>query len=61
MKDSKFSYDKVLKWNDVSLIDLLGKYGSPLYVMNANQIKDNISMIKKSVEAYFKNVKILYA
>ena len=61
MLDSRFSVDCALKWNNVSLIDCLNKYGSPLYVMNANQIKENIIMIKKSAEEYFDSVKILYA
>ena len=61
MLNEKFSFDSCLKWNGVSLVDLLKKHGSPLYVMNENQIKDNIYLIKNAAENVFKSTKILFA
>ena len=48
MLNEKFSFEKCLKWNDIDLKELLDKYGSPLYVMNENQIKENILNIKSA-------------
>ena len=63
MLNEKFCVEEnYLKWNNVNLIDLLKKHGSPLYVMNENQIKENISLMKESVhQAFGENVQILYA
>ena len=62
MLNEKFSIiNHNLYWNKLSLIELLKKYGSPLYVMNENQIKDNILTIKNACESVFENSKILYA
>lgn len=51
-----------LEWNQVNLCSLVNKYGTPLYVMNENQIKDNMIFMKNVMEDKFgENSQVLYA
>lgn len=54
-------HENTLYMNDYNLKELAEKYGTPLYVMDENRIRENIQYIKTSTNKYFKDSKILYA
>ena len=53
--------NSVLYMNGYNLKELAKKYGTPLYVMDEDRIRENINNIKTSLKKYFKNSQILFA
>lgn len=56
-RDSNHHYD----CNGIKLKDLAEQYGTPLYVYSADQIRNNISLLKEALEENFESYRIQYA
>lgn len=60
-KNLSVNENNILCMNGYNLKELAEKYGTPLYVMDEDRIRENIKNIQTSVKKYFKNSQILFA